>query len=414
MLTLPTVLFLGLALSAHPVDWKQILGPGCTVRPGTDTKEGRLFVVHCTSEPGSRLYQVDRSAENGAIEVDRSPTSYGNFVPTDDLLYFSTWEEGLQVNWQGRVWNGRLSKRRSDVPGRVIAVMNRRIYSEEDVDGAIGLYATPVDGGRPRLLQATQGGRTRGQLVRTRSGSLVYAISLEGNRYRYSKADRGPVALQLWSTDGHDVLPVTQLLSGKDEINHLEESVAGGGRLYTPAEARDTHRWGVTVTDGDSRWWLQFAGEEPAPRTIDRVVPVGDSVFVLQRRSVHALEVWYSRNGRQASLAAEIPVREQRGYWDPPSLLRQFAGCGKLWMVVSGQGGPQLWMSDGTQDGTRRVLSTEEVSAGLGEPFVAEPLECIDGTLIIERIARQGRSLATVDVATGRLGQQLWRTEERS
>lgn len=180
-----------------------------------------------------------------------------------------------------------------------------------------------------------------------------------------------------------------------DESAYVWELQADGDKVYVSsydAASRRNELWISDGTPAGSRRLAELpgeAGDYPSDHAQDLTM-VGSTLFFTHVDADHGPELWRS-NGTAAGTRrlTDLPTRLLR---TRPAELT--ASDGRLWFVADEGRGPELWVSDGTPRGTHPVDDTRRGKAGSAPAGLVDA----DGTLF----------MGLDDGATGR---ELWATQ---
>lgn len=201
-------------------------------------------------------------------------------------------------------------------------------------------------------------------------------------------------------SEGRDVFRIAaggttaELVFG-DESDYVHELQADGDRVYissTNAASRRSELWLSDGTPAGSQRLAELpaeAGTYPSDHAQDLTM-VDRTLFFTHVDADHGPELWRS-NGTIAGTRrlTDLPTRLLR---TRPAELT--ASDGRLWFVADEGRGPELWVSDGTTRGTHPVDDTRRGRAG----SVPTGLADADGTLFM-------------GLDDGAAGRELWATQ---
>ena len=263
-----------------------------------------------------------------------------------------------------------------------------------------------------------------------RAGSRSWGFTTAG-RYVFFVADDGEVGEALWRTDGTPdgtirlaeiaAQPVAVgdavVLSVDGDLWRSDGTPAGtralreGHAYYLTAVGEsvffleERQLWHFDPRTGESLQLASFA-DDPLRSDIRDLVAVGDHLFFTGCTAAEGCELWRS----DGTTVGTIMVRDlapgpadgrQRYDYDPGTAVVD----GVLYFVAEDpQHGAELWRSDGTTAGTRRV---KDIRRG-PEPAFLLPYNQFEGYM--PRFATVGRTLLFV-ASDGRTGFELWRSD---
>jgi len=178
-----------------------------------------------------------------------------------------------------------------------------------------------------------------------------------GDRFVFATTELGHPAV-LWSTDGTAAGTVRRDL-GVEWVGGLAEL---DGEVLFFAGAEGLELWAADAAGSAPRLLAGLGGPETAPEV--GVHGLAGGAFLAVREPTSPRHEIALSDGTAAGTAVlDAPVR-----WVSP--VRGEVG-GRLWFGATADGGAeQLWMSDGTPGGTRRLADVEPSGAHLAAPFL--------------------------------------------
>lgn len=229
----------------------------------------------------------------------------------------------------------------------------------------------------------------------TKVGGFLYFIGNDGMHGN-----------ELWKSDGTEAgtTLVADLTAGPADSEFFSLTAAGD-RLYFIFDD-GVHGHEVWSTDGTAAGTAMVKDISPDGDSLyyetPSLVAVGNTVFFMASDIVHGQELWKT-NGTEAStkMVADLtPGQDPLGVGYYSKMYGLTASGGKLYFIFDdGIHGSELWMSDGTEDGTQMVLDINPTGGGVqpSDEDARTGLVDLNGTLYFQ-------ADNTIH------GQELWKT----
>jgi ELWxxDGT repeat protein len=255
------------------------------------------------------------------------------------------------------IWPGSTSSTPADM-----VTVGSRVYFAAD-DGAHGLEFWVSDGtaAGTRLLKDIAPGSSPSRYP-NKFYEPIHAIS--GGVFYFGADDR-TLGWELWKTDGTEAGTVLVKDINPGEEGALDALYAVGGKLYLRVytDEKGMEPW---VSDGTA------AGTVPLKELVpgrDGSYPagfrqVGGTVVFFARDEAHGMELWHTDGsaagtallkdvwpGTQSGLPLVDPFRS-----DELEILAVEEARLAFFPAADASGGLELWMTDGTREGTRRAV----------------------------------------------------------
>lgn len=348
---------------------------------------GAVYFVASTAAAGAELWRTDGTALGTRQVADIVPGPVGATVtgltPTADRLYFSatTAAHGAEL-WESR-GDAASTRLAVDVrPGpdgsypRDLAVVGERL-----VFGA-------VDGpGRPRYPVSTDGtpqGTTT--MVGTGPGpSDPTSFVTIGSRAAFIAT--GPtIGSEVFMTDGSTVWPLVDLWPGA-RGSDPDELTAFGRRIAFVATDQ-AHGREVRVTDGTAAGTtVREVRPDNASSNPRRLTSLGGRLHFQALDLFHGIEPWALGPTGEPTLLRDFNPGQTHSFVLPLGAV----GSVVLLQNWLGNGGSELWRTDGTRAGTTRVALPGQPSATIADGLVG----VVGGT-------------ALLSLGVPALGDELW------
>jgi uncharacterized protein (TIGR03382 family) len=306
----------------------------------------------------------------------------------------------------------------------VQAELNTELWITDDAHTAVrqvGILADPnmLSGGEPELtvvgsmlfFRADNDGngvklwRSDGTVVepvRDINGGLIAepAELTELNGDLFFVTSNSATGRELWKVEGAQGRAelFADLWLGTQSSNPRELTVMGGKLYFTAATttSQDAHLW---VSDGnvggETRIAVGADTLEAFHGPLEELTAVGNKLFFLMRQDATGKELWVS-DGTEAGTRMVEEIQEGVNDGDPQRLIA--VGRMLFFMATDSRSGMEPWRSDGTPEGTSRVreFSTPE------DPAFPDPL------------MKAGPGVLLLSIHATNSGKELWSISDTS
>jgi ELWxxDGT repeat protein len=387
--------------------WRSDGTPGGTrlvrdLRPGTvgsnpfalTVHQGRLYFFADDGVRGAEVWSSDGSREGTRLVRDVCPGSCsvsfeGSMASAGSQLFFTA---GVYPDFELWRTDGTREGTR-----RVVDPCPGCFYSPlqelTSLPGGRVVFAAlhPEKGIELWVSDGTPQGTFAFDLVPGRGGSYPTQMIALGNRVLFWALYQG--GYDLWETDG--TLAGTRIVRpGTPVPSYQGGPVVWKGVVYLGSEAGELWR-----TDGTSGGTFPLASFQPGspyqtPYSPGRLTPLRDSLLFVAGDSVHGMALWRTFGTPETTQLLKDPVP---GPDSPEVLGLQRSGDRATFLTRSPEGLIDLWGSDGSALGTRRVAAV-----------------CRDGEECLHPDRRDftaAGNLTFFTVHSTRIGSELWRSD---
>src|ERR1051325_7394382 len=324
-----------------------------------------VFFAASTDAYGSELWSTDGTSAGTKLVADIVPgtssSSPGAFRTVNGVLLFSARDANHGVElWtsDGTAAGTHLFLDLNPGPSSAQAFFASFNYKN-------GTFFTADDGVNGRELWFTDGTAAGTRIVKDinpgSAGSFPSSLTIFGGSVYFFTTGG------LWKTDGTDAGTVkVASVSGRG-------LAAAGSQLFFDgfSRAAGVEPW---VSDGTEAGTHQIADILPGPNgSTDSIypityVPIGNRALFLAKDGVHGRELWVTDGTAAGTHMVHDFLPGPKGAWDFGVPFIKVLNGRAYFAASDGAHGDELWVSDGTESGTSRVLDSASGS-GFSYPF---------------------------------------------
>lgn len=299
-------------------------------------------------------YLVRDLNTTSSTETESSGPSY--FILFHDRIFFTatTQDEGTEL-WTANPTGGDARLAADIIPGEGSStpqfpriVNDVLLFSARDVNHGVEIWTSDgTPAGTHLLLDLSPG---------PNSSNPAFGVML-GNRLMFN-ADDGIHGVELWSTDGTAAgTHIVKDIAPDSASSNPTSFVLFNGVMYFGAAG------GLWKTDGTESGTVKVATV-----SVRVLTTMGGKLYFAGDAGGTGRELWTS-DGTEAGthLLKEIRPGSAAGLGDPNGIVTPFGVIGNRLLFPANDGvhGSELWVSDGTADGTRLLHEFVEGAAGM-------------------------------------------------
>jgi ELWxxDGT repeat protein len=243
-----------------------------------------------------------------------------------------------------------------------------------NVEGTLYFSANNKTKGRELWKSdGTTGGTTMvSDIRRGTSSSNVEKITAFGTSVLFVAND-GATGYELWKSDGTNggTRLVEDIYSYPGQSSAPDDITVANGIAFFSARSENADRQ-LFKSDGTSAGTSLVKVIRPGGYNahIDKITAVGNLVFFEAYDGIHGAELWTSDGTEDGTFLLKdiTPGPESNGGFTEEHIADLTAINGKLFFTAVSDFVPDLWVSDGTPDGTKVIASGNDLALYLAEP----------------------------------------------